>query len=349
MKIGLFPPIKKILGTSRKRQPGRWLPPHPMCCLHHIFPCFRIPGFNTIRKLTSSYCHRQIKFIRGWIGLLFFTLSFPVAAFDIIDDVGTPITFASPPQRIISLAPNLTELAFAAGMGSRMVAVSAYSDFPEAAQKLPQVGDAFRLNWEQLLALKPDLILAWGSGLSAQDRAAFEKLKLKLIVLEPRLLDDIPRTLRMLGKIAATSVTAEIAARNFEQQHAALHQKYQNKSRVRAYFQISATPLLTINGAQIISDVLQLCGARNVFADTPMLVTAISDEALVQAQPQIMLGIAATRNQEIETSNAWRKLPVRAARLGKTGFVHPDIISRATPRILLGASQICAHIDSARQ
>ncbi len=287
--------------------------------------------------------------MQKWIYLLFFILSLPVAALEIIDDVGTPITFTSPPQRIISLAPNLTELAFAAGMGSRMVAVSAYSDFPAAAQNLPQVGDAFRLNWEQLLALKPDLILAWGSGLSAQDRAAFEKLKLKFIVLEPRRLDDIPRTLRMLGKIAATSVAAEIAAQDFEQQRSVLHQKYQNKSRVRAYFQINATPLLTINGAHIISDVLQLCGARNVFEDTPMLVTTISDEALVQAQPQIMLGIAATKNQEIETSDAWRKLPVRAARLGKTGFVHPDIISRATPRILLGASQICAHIDSARQ
>jgi iron complex transport system substrate-binding protein len=282
-----------------------------------------------------------MKLIRKWIFLLFFIRSLPVSALEIIDDVGALITFTSPPQRIISLAPNLTELAFAAGMGSHMVAVSAYSDFPAAAQKLPQVGDAFRLNWEQLLALKPDLILAWGSGLSAQDRAAFEKLKLKFIVLEPRRLDDIPRILRMLGKIAATSAAVEIAAQDFEQQRVTLHQKYQNKNRVRAYFQISATPLLTISGAHIISDVLQLCGARNVFSDTPMLVTTISDEALVQAQPQIMLGIATTKNQEIETGNAWRKLPVHAARLGKIGFVHPDIISRATPRILLGASQIC--------
>ncbi len=289
-----------------------------------------------------------MKLIRKWIGLLFFTLPLPIAALEIIDDVGTLTTFTSPPQRIISLAPNLTELAFAAGMGSRMVAVSAYSNFPEAAQKLPQVGDAFRLNWEQLLALKPDLILAWGSGLSAQDRAIFEKLKLKFIVLEPRRLDDIPRTLRMLGKIAATSVAAEIAARDFEQQRSALHQKYQNKSVVRAYFQINAASLLTINGEHIISDVLRLCGAHNIFADTPALVTTISDEALVRAQPQIMLGIAATKNQELEAGDTWRKLPVRAARLGKTGFVHPDIISRATPRILSGASQICAHIDSAR-
>jgi len=155
--------------------------------------------------------------------------------------------------------------------------------------------------------------------------------------------------LRMLGKIAATSsVTAEIAAQDFEQQRAALIQKYHNKSRVRAYFQISATPLLTINGEHIISDVLQLCGGRNVFADTPMLVTTISDEALVQAQPEIMLGLATTKNQAVEAIDAWRKLPVRVARLGKTGFVHPDIISRSTPRILLGASQICTYIDSAR-
>ncbi len=234
-------------------------------------------------------------------------------------------------------------------MGSRLVAVTAHSDYPEQAKTLPQVGDVFRLDWERLVALKPDLVLAWGSGLSAHDCAAFEKLKLKLLVLEPRRLDDIPKALRLLGRIADTQAVAEAAAHALEQQRADLRNQYAGRLIVRAYFQIAAAPLLTINDAHIISDVLRLCGAQNVFANTPLLVPAISDEALVKENPQVMLGIAATREQEEETKSLWRRLPLTVVREGHTGFVHPDLISRSTPRILQGARQICEQVDLIRR
>ena len=270
------------------------------------------------------------------------------AAFTVPDDSGTQVEFVTPVLRVISLAPNLTELAYAAGMGSYMVAVSAYSDYPPAAKQLPQVGDAFRLDWERLVALKPDLVLAWGSGLSARDRATLEKLKLKFLVLEPRRLDDIPKTLRLLGKVAATDDVAEAAARAFEQQRAELEKKYKGGTAVRVYFQIAATPLLTINDEHIISDVLRLCGAQNVFADAPVLVPTISDEALVKAQPQLLLGIAVTRAEEEETTRNWRRLPLAAVRQGRMGFVPPDIISRSTPRVLLGVANICSQVAALR-
>jgi iron complex transport system substrate-binding protein len=264
------------------------------------------------------------------------------------DDSGAQISIDWPPQRIISLAPNLTELAYAAGLGPRIAAVTAYSDYPEAAKRLPQVGDAFRLDWERIVALKPDLVLAWGSGLSARDRAAFAKLGLKLLVLEPRRLEDIPRTLRALGGIAGTVIEAEIAASAFEQHAAELRRRYASRPGVRAYVQIADAPLLTVNGAHIISDVLKLCGAENVFAAAPLLTPAISDEALAREQPQILLGIAASREQEEQTLRGWRKLPLVAAKQGYTGFVHPDLISRATPRILQGAERVCELVEAAR-
>ena len=270
------------------------------------------------------------------------------AAFAATDDSGALVEFATPAVRIISLAPNLTELAYAAGMDSRIVAVSAYSDYPPEAKQLPQVGDAFRLDWERMVALKPDLVLAWGSGLSARDRATLEKLKLKFLVLEPRRLDDIPKTLRLLGKIAATDAVAESAARAFEKQRAELEKKYKSGAAIRVYFQIAATPLLTINDQHIISDVLRLCGAQNVFADAPLLVPTISEEALVKAQPQLLLGIAVTRAEEEETTRHWRRLPLAAVRQGRMGFVPPDIISRSTPRILLGAENVCSQVAALR-
>jgi iron complex transport system substrate-binding protein len=268
--------------------------------------------------------------------------------FTVTDASGTQIVFATPPQRIISLAPNLTELAYAAGMGSHMVAVTAYSDYPQQAKQLPQVGDAFRLDWERLVALKPDLVLAWGSGLSSRDRATFEKLKLKVLVLEPRRLDDIPKALRLLGRIVGNETVAEAAAHAFVQQLDTLRRQYAGRTKVRAYFQIAAVPLLTVNDALIISDVLRVCGAQNVFAAVPLLTPAISNEALVKENPQVMLAVAATYEQEEETKSIWRELPLIAVRQGRMAFIHPDLISRSTPRILLGAKKICEQIESAR-
>ncbi len=269
-------------------------------------------------------------------------------ALTVTDDAAVQVTFDAPPQRIISLAPNLTELAYAAGLGSRLVAVSAYSDYPAQARQLPQVGDAFRLDWERLVVLKPDLVLAWGSALSAIDRAAFEKLKLNVLVLEPRRLDDVPKTIRLLGRIANTEAVAETAARAFERERKVLRNKYADRPSVRAYFQIAATPLLTVNGKHIINDVLRLCGAQNVFFDAPLLVPAISEEALVNAQPQVMLGISATREDQEEATNLWRGLPLMAVGQGHIGFVQPDLISRSSPRILQGAREICELIESMR-
>ncbi|MDO8413050.1 MAG: cobalamin-binding protein, partial [Gallionellaceae bacterium] len=268
------------------------------------------------------------------------------APLTLTDDSGTQIVFATPPQRIISLAPNLTELAYAAGMGSHMVAVTAYSDYPPQAQQLPQIGDAFRLDWERLLALRPDLILAWGSSFSARDRAAFEKLKLKVWVLEPRHLDDIPKILRLLGRVANTAPAAEKAAQTFERERDSLRQQYAGLPVARVYFQIAEGPLLTINDEHIISDVLRLCGGQNVFGHASLLVSTISDEALVQSKPDVMLALAATPEEQEKIRSSWLGLPLLAARQGRIGFIHPDLIARSTPRILQGGRQVCEHLAS---
>ena len=288
--------------------------------------------------------------MRFWLAaLLLLATTAQAAEFSVVDDSGTTVAFAAPPQRIISLAPNLTELAWAAGMGPRMVAVTAYSNYPAAAKKLPQVGDAFRLDWERIVAFKPDLVLAWKSGLSARDRAEFERLHLKLLVLEPRRLADIPKDLRLLGRIAGTENVADAAAQKFERQRDALQRQYAARPVVRAYFQIASNPLLTVNGEHIISDVLHLCGARNVFADAPVLTPAISGEALVEAQPQILFGIADTFAQRARIRAGWYRLPLAAIKTGHMAFVPYDLISRATPRLLKGAARVCRQVEKVRR
>ena len=279
---------------------------------------------------------------------LLFCCATQAAALTVTDDAGTQVTFNAPPKRIISLAPNLTELIYAAGLGNRLVAVSAYSDYPVTAKQLPQVGDAFRIDWERLVALKPDLVLGWGSSMSALDRAAFGKLKLNLLILEPRRLNDIPKVLRLLGRIGNTDSVAETAAYSFDKQRNALRYKYASRPLMRVYFQVAATPLLTINGKHIISDVLRLCGAQNVFSDAPLLVPAISEEALINARPEVMLAMAATQGYQEQAQGLWQSLPLDAVRQGHVGYIHPDLISRSSPRILQGALEICELLESLR-
>lgn len=264
------------------------------------------------------------------------------------DDSGATLTFVTSPQRIISLAPNLTELAYAAGLGGKLVAVTAYSDYPSEAKKLPLVGDAFRLDWERLSALKPDLVLGWKSGLSARDHAMFGKLGLRLLVLEPRHLDDIPKALRLLGQVGGTGDVAEAAARGFERQRDGLRLQYAGRVPVRAYFQIAEAPLLTVNGQHIISDVLRLCGAENVFGTVPLLTPTISTEALLAAKPDVLFALAATPRQAEEVRRSWRGLPLPAVQQQHYGFVESDLMSRAGPRMLQGAEAVCRQIAPVR-
>lgn len=278
----------------------------------------------------------------------FFAASLQAAPLSFTDDSGTTLIFVTPPQRIISLAPNLTELAYAAGLGDKLVAVTAYSDHPPEAKKLPLVGDAFRLDWERLLALKSDLILGWQSGLSARDRAMFRKLGLRLLVLEPRHLDDIPKALRLLGEVGGTGEVAEASAREFEGQRDGLRLQYAARAPMRAYFQIADAPLLTVNGDHIISDVLRLCGAENVFTTAPLLTPTISAEALLAARPDILFALAETPRQMEDVLRTWRTLPLPAINRQRYGFVESDLMSRASPRILQGAAKVCQQISAAR-
>lgn len=278
----------------------------------------------------------------------FFAASLQAAPLSFTDDSGTTLIFATPPQRIISLAPNLTELAYAAGLADKLVAVTAYSDHPPEAKKLPLVGDAFRLDWERLLALKSDLILGWQSGLSARDRAMFRKLGLRLLVLEPRHLDDIPKALRLLGEVGGTGEVAEASAREFEGQRDGLRLQYAARAPMRAYFQIADAPLLTVNGDHIISDVLRLCGAENVFTTAPLLTPTISAEALLAARPDILFALAETPRQMEDVLRTWRTLPLPAINRQRYGFVESDLMSRASPRILQGAAKVCQQISAAR-
>jgi iron complex transport system substrate-binding protein len=270
-----------------------------------------------------------------------------VSAVQLKDDRGAIVELRERPARIIALSPHLVEIVFAAGAGAQLAAVVRYSDYPQAATRLPQVGDASRVDLERVIALKPDLILGWHSGNPAGDLQRLERLGFPLFVTEPRRLPDIARLLRTVGALAGTEAAADAAASAFERDLESLRTRYSTREPVRVFYEIWHRPLLTVNGSHLISDVVVLCGGRNVFADAPVLTPSVSVEAVLAARPQVVLGgSSATRPEEL--ASEWRRAPVAALRDLPVRYVAPDLIQRQTPRIAQGARAVCGYLEEVR-
>ncbi len=267
-------------------------------------------------------------------------------AIDIVDDRGEHLRLEGPALRIVSLAPHLTELAFAAGAGGRLVGVVRGSDYPTQARAIPQIGDAAGADFESIVALQPDLVLAWGSGNRVSVIERLGQLGFAVLVLEPRKLEDIPRHLRMLGALAGTGAQAEAAARSFSDRAAKLRARYQRSRSVAVMFEMWHRPIMTVNGDHMISDVLRMCGARNVFADLPRLAAEVSLEQVLMRDPDAIVVGSEAAGAGIAD---WRDYPyLKAVDRGRVFSVPADLITRQTPRILDAAQIICADIDAVR-
>jgi iron complex transport system substrate-binding protein len=269
-------------------------------------------------------------------------------AVSIQDDRGRTVRLAAPAARIVALAPSLAELAFAAGAGGRLIGVARFSDYPPAARGIPQVGDAAQVELERVVALKPDLILAWKSGNSAADVTRLEGLGYPAFVSEPLRLADIPRLLNAIGALAGTRPVAAGAAEAFEREIGALRSRHAGARRVRVFYQIWHRPLLTVNGAHMISDVISLCGGENIFADVGQLTPAVTLEAVIAARPEVILGGASAGGEKAFVAQ-WRASPVPRLRDLPAYYVNPDTIQRQTPRIAEGARAVCAALEQVRR
>jgi iron complex transport system substrate-binding protein len=265
----------------------------------------------------------------------------------IADDAGRSVTLARPAQRIVSLTPHMTELLFAAGAGAHIVGTVAYSDYPPAARRITRIGDSARLDLERIVALKPDLIVVWRDGNAQRQLDNLLRLGIPVYYNEPRRLPDIARSIEQLGRLAGTEAVALPAARAFLARLARLRGQYAGAAPVSLFYQIWDRPLMTVNGDHLISDVIRLCGGRNVFADLKPLTPQISAEAVLAADPEAIGG--GTGGGRSGSLDAWKQWPrLRAVERGNLFLIDSDLISRNTPRILEGAEQMCAQLAAAR-
>ncbi len=260
---------------------------------------------------------------------------------------GGDLHLAAPAARIVTLAPNLAELMFAAGAGDRLVATVEYSDYPAEASSLPRIGDAFRFDLERIVDLRPDLVIAWASGNPEPALRRLEALGLKVWRTEIREPADIAGLLEAMARATGLGSNGVPAADAVRRRLDSLAASHAGKAGIRYFYQVSEKPLFTLNGAHLVSRGLALCGGINVFSDLPVLAPQVTREAVLLADPEVL--VAPVLPGQEDPLEHWREWPrLAAVRDGAFALLPADEISRATPRILDSIETACTLLDQFR-
>ena len=262
----------------------------------------------------------------------------PQTELKVADDLGHPVVIARPARRVISLSPHLTEMMFTLEVGDHLVGTGRYSNYPEAAKNIPRVGDAFAINIEAIVALQPDLILAWHTGGVNKGVNRLRKLGYPIYVNESPTLASIGVTLEKLGRLTGSPLTDRIAA-DYATQLAELQQSFDVSPRV--FFQISDVDLYSVSDQHLIGQAISHCGGRNVFANLPVNVTQVSQEAVIHENPDVLLYTQVPGAAENPWVERWRSFSTLTGRLVP---IDPNLISRPSFRMLAGIREVCAAI-----
>lgn len=263
------------------------------------------------------------------------------ASITVTDDTNQLIILTKPAERIVSLAPDITEILFAIGAGHKVVGAIAGSDFPAAAKQITQVGSYSGVDLEKVLALQPDLIITWGETFSRQ-LGALTQFGIPVYKNVPRFLEDVPHAMTNFGLLAGVEKQAKAEADIFLNRLAVL--KIQAKP-IRVFYQVGAYSLITINKKSWINQVIELCGGQNIFSEAPSITPRVDFEAVITANPDVIISDAKDAHWKLR----WQKwLQVTAVKQGLLFSIDPDWIDRAGPRLLKGAEKMCAILQRAR-
>lgn len=278
-----------------------------------------------------------------WVGAL------AHARIQVEDDAGNTVSLARPAQRIVSLAPHVTELLFAAGAGDRIVGTVEFSDYPEAAKRIPRVGNNRILDIERIVAAKPDLLVVWFHGNAERQLDKLRQLGIPLFHSEPRRLDEVASSLDRLGRLAGTERQAATAKAELRKRLDGLRERYEQRRPVKLFYQVWDRPLMTLNGKHLIGEVIRVCGGVNPFADLPQTAPTVSLESVLAANPEAII-TGSSKGEADAWLASWRRYPgLAAVQRGNLFTVDADLINRHGPRIVDGAEQLCRSLDQARR
>lgn len=270
------------------------------------------------------------------------------APIELIDDAGKPVRLKQPANRIISLAPHLTELVYSIGAGDKLVGVTEYSDFPEQAKHIPRVGSASAIDLEKIISLEPDLVLIWKSGTPVAHQERLARLGIPLVVFGFGRLDDVARGIVQLGELTGQSRRSREVQQSYRHRLQQISKTYGDRKPVRVFYQLWAQPTMTVNRRHILSHMIRVCGGKNIFADLESLTPSVDIESVLRGAPEIIID---TSIDGVESAKLgwWRKWPsIPAVRHKHLYTIQSDLLVRQSTRLLTGLEQMCRLIDRAR-
>ena len=269
-----------------------------------------------------------------------------------LDDTGREIHLPQAAQRIVSLSPGITELLFSAGAGARVVGTAEDSDYPPAARRIPRIARNAGIDIEGVAALGPDLIVAWGSGYSPARLDALRSLGIPVYIVEPRTLSGIALDVERLGILAGSPAAASAAAARFRSRLGGLRARYAGRKPLRVFVQIWSDPLMTLSGRHVVSEMLRVCGARNVFAQLPGIAPAVDAEAVLAADPDAIVAAEPGDRSDADDGalDFWKRFPrLRATAHHGFVFLDADELDRGSLRVLDATQALCARLARIRE
>src|SRR5215475_4003397 len=257
------------------------------------------------------------------------------------DGLGRAVSITANPQRIISLAPNVTEILFALGLESRVVGVTSYCDFPDAAKAKDKVGDTLRPNLEKIISLKPDLVVVSTASQLENLTLRLDQLAIPVYVTNPRTAPDVVASIRNLGEVTGTSERAAEVAKGMESRISAVEQRVKNLPRPSVFYVLQTGPLITAGRNTFINDLINIAGGKSISGDETADYPQFSRETVVARAPEVIVAPSSHGAEFVKESELRRDFAVTPAiRSNRIVWVTPDLVDRPGPRIVEGLEQL---------
>lgn len=275
--------------------------------------------------------------LRVYSWLLFSGFAYQAFACTVYDDAGTAFSSSYVTPRIVTLAPDITEMVYAIGAGNQIVGTIQSSDYPEQARHIPVVGSYLGLDQEKILSLHPTLVITWGTNFSRQ-LSFLAQQKIPIYVYQAHTLQDVSHTMQNLGCLLGAQQKANKAAADYDRKLATIKQRYQSSQKVTVFFQIGGTSLYTINKESWINQAIEYCGGVNIFANAGVIAPQVDMEAILSANPDFIIA----DDRSARWIQAWKRWSTLSAVQRSHLFsISPDLIERAGPRLADGVNILC--------
>lgn len=259
---------------------------------------------------------------------------------EVTDEAGKRVRLPAHPQRIVTLAPNLTEIVYAIGAGSRLVGNTTFCDYPPEAKQVAKVGDTLQPNIERIIALRPEVIFVSTASQLETFAKQLDERGIAVFVTDPHDLEGVFRSIKTLGEILGQQEQAEKLVGNLRSRAAAVEDAVKARPVVTVFYQVSPSPLWTAGRRSWITDLIRRAGGKSVTAEVEGEWMRYSDEAAMASRPEaiVMATSDSMNGEKMEVAAALQKSP---AALDKHVYgINGDFLSRPGPRLIDGLEQM---------